>query len=229
MSTNQIALRNAFKSVKAAYAEAGRNPIITPSDLRLENPIQQNVNYYQFFALSSEQNPGFTGGSSNTEIRLNTNDSFFAVLAGLYCAKPSSATSAEYVLNSYPNPNTFTATTAAAYQMFFNNSTLNISINNVQYIQNYMTSRFRNVGVSQAGLGATSSTSVPASIPSTLVDSFDGNESGVSALGTIIELSGQKKSSLLMNVPTGLSVAPGTYDRLALVLRGFLALNAATR
>lgn len=229
MSTNQIALRNAFKSVKGAYASAGRNPVITPSDLRLENPISQNVNYYQFYALQSEQNPGFAGGSSNTEIRLNTNDSFFAVLAALYIAKPSSATNAEFILNSYPNPNTFSATTAAAYQMFFNNSTLNISINNVQYIQNYLTARFRNVGVSQAGLGATSSTAVPASVPSTLVDSFDGNESGITALGTIIELSGQKKADIKMMVPTGLSVAPGSFDRLALVLRGFLALNAATR
>lgn len=229
MSTNQIALRNAFKSIKQTYAANGRNPIVTPSDLRLENPITQNVNYYQFYALQSEQNPGFTGGSSNTEIRLNTNDSFFAVLAGLYCAKPSSATSAEFFLNSYPNPNTFTATTAAAYQMFFNNSTLNISINNVQYIQNFLTSRFRNVGVAQAGLGATSSTAVPANVPSTSVDSFDGNESGITALGTIIELSGQKKADIKLNVPTGLSVAPGTYDRLAIVLRGFLALNAATR
>jgi len=228
MSINQIALRNAFKSVKGAYASAGRNPIVTPSDLRLENPINQNVNYYQFYALQSEQNPGFTGGASNTEIRLNTNDSFFAVLAGLYIAKPSSATSAEYILNSYPNPTTFTATTAAAYQMFFNNSTLNIAINNVQYIQNFLTSRFREVGVAQAGLGAASYLT-SAQVASTSVDSFNGDESGITALGSIIEISGQKKADIKMNVPTGLSVAPGTYDRLALVLRGFLALNAATR
>ena len=228
MSINQIALRNAFKSVKGAYASAGRNPIVTPSDLRLENPISQNVNYYQFYALQSEQNPGFSGGASNTEIRLNTNDSFFAVLAGLYIAKPSSATSAEYFLNSYPNPMTFTATTAAAYQMFFNNSTLNIAINNVQYIQNFLTSRFREVGVAQAGLGAASYLT-SAQVASTSVDSFNGDESGITALGSIIEISGQKKADIKMNVPTGLSVAPGTYDRLALVLRGFLALNAATR
>jgi hypothetical protein len=228
MSINQIALRNAFKSVKGAYASAGRNPIVTPSDLRLENPISQNVNYYQFYALQSEQNPGFAGGASNTEIRLNTNDSFFAVLAGLYIAKPSSATSAEYFLNSYPNPMTFTATTAAAYQMFFNNSTLNIAINNVQYIQNFLTSRFREVGVAQAGLGAASYLT-SAQVASTSVDSFNGDESGITALGSIIEISGQKKADIKMNVPTGLSVAPGTYDRLALVLRGFLALNAATR
>jgi hypothetical protein len=228
MSINQIALRNAFKSVKGAYASAGRNPIVTPSDLRLENPISQNVNYYQFYALQSEQNPGFAGGASNTEIRLNTNDSFFAVLAGLYIAKPTSATSAEYFLNSYPNPTTFTATTAAAYQMFFNNSTLNIAINNVQYIQNFLTSRFREVGVAQAGLGA-SSWLTSSAVASTSVDSFNGDESGITALGSIIEISGQKKADIKMNVPTGLSVAPGTYDRLALVLRGFLALNAATR
>ena len=228
MSINQIALRNAFKSVKGAYASAGRNPIVTPSDLRLENPISQNVNYYQFYALQSEQNPGFAGGASNTEIRLNTNDSFFAVLAGLYIAKPSSATSAEYILNSYPNPTTFTATTSAAYQMFFNNSTLNIAINNVQYIQNFLTSRFREVGVAQAGLGAASYLT-SAQVASTSVDSFNGDESGITALGSIIEISGQKKADIKMNVPTGLSVAPGTYDRLALVLRGFLALNAATR
>lgn len=229
MSVNQIALRNAFKAVKAAYAEKGRSPIVTPSDLRLENVIQQNTTVYQFNALTSEQNPGFSGGSSNTEIRLNTNDSFWAVLAGLYIAAPSSATSAEYALNSYPNPNTFSALTAAAYQMFFNNSNLNIAINNVQYIQNYSTARFRNVPIAQAGLGATSSTAAPANVPSTSVDSFDGNESGITALGTLIEISGQRKATIQLLTPAGLSVAPVANNRLVLMLRGFLALNAATR
>jgi len=229
MSVNQIALRNAFKAVKAAYAEKGRNPIVTPSDLRLENVIAQNTTVYDFKSLSSEQNAGFAGGASNTEIRLNTNDSFWAVLAGLYIAAPSSATSAQYTLNSYPNPNTFSATTAAAYQMFFNNSVLNIAINNVQYIQNYSTARFRNVPTSQAGLGATSSTAAPANVPSTLVDGFDGNESGITALGTLIEISGQRKATIQMVTPAGLSVAPVEFNRLVLMLRGFLALNAATR
>lgn len=227
MSTNQIALRQAFKHVKAIYAADGRKPIVTPSDLRLENPIQQSVNYYQFYALQSEQNPLFANGQSNTEIRLNTNDSFWSVLGGLYLGDPSSATDAEYQLYSYPNTTAFSAA-APAYEMFFNNSTFDISINNVQYIQKFLTSRFRNVPQTQAGNGFGAAAATP-TVASTTQDQFDGNESGMTALGSIVEISGQRKIDIKLNVPTGLSVAPNTADRLVFVVRGFLALNAATR
>lgn len=229
MSQNQIALRQAFKAIKDRYAAEGRSNIVTPSDLRLEVKISQNKTTYQFFALQQDTNPDFAGGSSNTEIRLNQNDSFHAVLAGLYCASPSSDTSPEFALASYPNPNMFSAAKAAAYQMFFNNSFVNININNVQYIQKMSTARFRNVGVSQLGLGATSSTAAPANVPSTLVDQFNGNDDGLTSLGSIIEISGQKKSDIQLVAPAGLSTAPGSYDRLIFMFRGYLALNAATR
>jgi len=229
MSTNQIALRNAFKSVKAAYAENDRFPIITPSDLRLECVLAQNKTTYQFALLQSDTNVAFASGVSNTELRLNQNDSFWAVLAGLYIAKPASATDAEYNLNSYPSKQLFSTVQAAAYQTIFNNSTLSIGINNVAYIQNFLTSRFRNAGIAQLGAGATSSTAVPANVPSTMIDSFDGNESGITALGTLIEFSGQKKADIRLNLPAALSTAPAEFDRVILVLRGFLALNSATR
>jgi hypothetical protein len=228
--TNQIQLRQAFKAVKSAYLNAGgREPIVTPSDLRLEVLVSQNKNAYQFKILSNETNPDFAAGFSNTEIRLNINDSFWAVLAGLYIALPASATDAEYKLYSYPNPTKFTAAIADALNMFFNNCTLDIDVNNVKYIQNFSTMRFRNSGVSQEGLGATSSTAAPAAIPSTLLDQFSGNDSGLSALGTLIEMPGQKKTLITLNAPTGLSVAPGATTRLIFVLRGFLALNASQR
>lgn len=229
MSTNQIALRQAFKAIKQTYAAVGREPIITPSDLRMEAVIVQNANFYQFFPLQQDANLGFAAGMSNTEIKLNQNDAFWAVLAGLYICNPSSATSAEYKLAAYPSPSTFTAARAAAYDIFFNNSTLDISINNVQYIQNFLSSRFRNTPFAQAGLGATSSTAAPANVPSTTIDSFDGNESGITSLGTLIEISGQRKAQIKLNVPTGLATAPAGTERLVLVLRGFIALNAATR
>lgn len=227
--TNQLQLRQAFKAVREAYAREGRNPIITPSDLRIEVLIAQGKNAYQFKILENETNPDFAAGFSNTELRLNINDSFWAVLAGLYVAKPSSAISAEFDLYSYPNPTEFTAAIAAAYKMFFNNCSFDIDVNNVKYIQKFSTLRFRNTGVSQRGLGATSSTAVPANIPSTLIDQFDGNDSGLTALGTLIEMPGQKKTNIVLNCPTGLSVAPAGTERLILVLRGFLALNASQR
>lgn len=227
--TNQLQLRQAFKAVREAYRTEGRNPIITPSDLRMEVLVTQNKNSYAFKILSNEQNPDFTNGFSNTEIRLNINDSFWAVLAGLYIALPADATDAEYKLYSYPNPTKFTATIAAALNMFFNNCTLDIDVNNVKYIQNFSTLRFRSTGVSQEGLGATSSTAAPANVPSTLIDQFDGNDNGLTALGTLIEMPGQKKTNIVLNAPKGLSTAPGATTRLILVMRGFLALNASQR
>lgn len=225
--TNQIALRNAFKNVKSIYAEKGRNPIVTPSDLRLENPIEQNTNIYQFYALESESNPKFTNGQSNTELRLNTNDAFWSVLGGLYLGDPSSAQSAEFKLFSYPNVDAFAAA-APAYEMFFNNSYMDISINNVQYIQKFLTSRFRNVPPIQQGNGFGAASATP-TIVSDMQDQFDGNESGLTALGSLVEISGQRKVDIKLNVPTGLSVAPNANDRLIFIMRGFLALNAATR
>lgn len=229
MYTNQYQLRQAFKAIKYEYAKVGRDPIITPSDIRLEVIIKQNVNYYQFYALQSEQNPNTPNGQTNTEIRINPNDSFWAVLGGMYLAKPASASDAEYVLYSYPNPTKFTAAIAAPFNTFYNNCNMWIAVNNVQYIQNFMSSRFRFTPPTQEGLGATSSTAAPANVPSTSLDMFDGNESGITGLGTLIEMPGQKKIDIKLNVPAGLSVAPAGTERIVLIFRGFLALNAAQR
>lgn len=230
MSTevNQMALRDAFMEINNHLGSLGRDPIVSPSDVRLEQLIVQNTTSYAFYVLNTDQNPAFSAGKTNTEIRLNTFDTFYAVLMGMYLAAPTSATDTTFVLETYNNATAFGAG-AAAFQTFYN-SLLNMSINNVQYLQNISTMRFRYVPDVQNGLGFGAATLAGGGVISTVASGFNGCESSLSALGGIVEINGQQKFELTLVLPAALSAAPATaFQRIVIIMRGFLALNAAKR
>jgi len=204
-------------------------PIITPADLRLELPISASTLIYKFPVLTTDTSPATTNGSFITENRLSQSDSFWAILCGLYLCVPSGATSAEFKLYSYPSPTLLTAAKAAIYDVFYNNSVMNITINAVEYITNFATIRFRRTPITQEGLGATSSTAAPANIPSSTIDAFDGNNDGLTPLGTYLELSGLKTNLIQIVLPAALSAAAVSNSRLVWYGRGFRAINAAER
>jgi hypothetical protein len=107
----------------------------------------------------------------------------------------------------------------------FNHSLINATINNVQYLQNFSTARFRSVGVTQNGLGFGAASATP-SVASTVVDSFDAN-TGFYPVVPTLQLSGTSKIEINLNLPTGLTAAgSGTYV-IVLSLRGFLSLGAS--
>jgi hypothetical protein len=166
--SSAIGLRQAYTIVKNAYKAKQRNPVTTASDLRFIVPVVTGKTSYTF--------PVIVGDDSNNyaeAILLNRADAFTALEMGLFIGKKSSSTDTTYDLFAYPNNTEFTPDTDA-FRTLFNHSLINATINNVQYLQNFSTSRFRSVGVTQNGLGFGAASATP-SVASTVVDSFDAN------------------------------------------------------
>jgi hypothetical protein len=217
--SSAIGLRQAYTIVKNAYKAKQRNPVTTASDLRFIVPVVTGKTSYTF--------PVIVGDDSNNyaeAILLNRADAFTALEMGLFIGKKSSSTDTTYDLFAYPNNTEFTPDTDA-FRTLFNHSLINATINNVQYLQNFSTSRFRSVGVTQNGLGFGAASATP-SVASTVVDSFDAN-TGFYPVVPTLQLSGTSKIEINLNLPTGLTAAgSGTYV-IVLSLRGFLSLGAS--
>jgi hypothetical protein len=217
--SSAIGLRQAYTIVKNAYKAKQRNPVTTASDLRFIVPVVTGKTSYTF--------PVIVGDDSNNyaeAILLNRADAFTALEMGLFIGKKSSSTDTTYDLFAYPNNTEFTPDTDA-FRTLFNHSLINATINNVQYLQNFSTSRFRSVGVTQNGLGFGAASATP-SVASTVVDSFDAN-TGFYPVVPTLQLSGTSKIEINLNLPTGLTAAAsGTYV-IVLSLRGFLSLGAS--
>jgi len=216
---NEIALRQSYAVVKNAYAQKGRNPVTTASDLKFIVPIVANKTQYTF--------PVIVGDDANNypeAILLNRADAFTAVEMGLFIGKKSSTTDTAYNEFSYPNKNEF-STDATNLLTLFNNATINVAINNVQYLQNYSTSRFRKVQIVQQGLTYGYTTS-GATAPNG-VDSFDGQKDGFYALVPTLQLSGTSKIDITLNLPSPLPAAGSGSYVITLVARGFLSLGAS--
>jgi hypothetical protein len=217
--SSAIGLRQAYTIVKNAYKAKQRNPVTTASDLRFIVPVVTGKTSYTF--------PVIVGDDSNNyaeAILLNRADAFTALEMGLFIGKKTSATDTTYDLFAYPNNTEFTPDTDA-FRTLFNHSLINATINNVQYLQNFSTARFRSVGVTQNGLGFGAASATP-SVASTVVDSFDAN-TGFYPVVPTLQLSGTSKIEINLNLPTGLTAAgSGTYV-IVLSLRGFLSLGAS--
>jgi hypothetical protein len=109
----------------------------------------------------------------------------------------------------------------------FNNSTINATINNVQYLQNFSTQRFRTTGTTQNGLGSgVQVTATASNVLSTVVDEFNSGY-GFTAIVPTLQLSGTSKIELTVNLPAGLTAAGSGQYVIILALRGFLSLGAS--
>lgn len=222
---NTLILRNAFDRIRAQYAAQGNEPVIVPADLRMEAPLSTGTSTINFNHKTGEITVGGVV-VFNTEARLDINDTFIALEIGLFVCRPASQTDANFDLYSYPNANVFsTANTAASLRMLFNNSFLNISKQQVQYIQNYGTQRFRKTGATQTGLGFGAAAATP-TVASTVVDQYDGNEDGFAPLGVDLSFTGRDTMQIQIQMPTNLTAVEAN-SRAVLVMRGFKAYNTA--
>jgi hypothetical protein len=218
---NAILLRQAFDRVKAANGSA----VTVPADLRLEAPLSTTSSTLTFNHKVGEATIGATG-VNNTEIRLDINDQFTVIEIGLFVAKPGSATDAQFDLYSYPNNVEFSSSnTADSLRMLFNNSFLNISKQQVQYLQNYSTLRFRKGQITQNGLGFGAASATP-TLTSTVQDSFNGSEDGFTPLGLDFSFTGRDTMTIQVQMPTSLQ-AVESNSRAILIFRGFKTYNVA--
>lgn len=224
MANEILGERNAFSLIKKAYAKVGRKPITTASTLRLQVPLSSNKTLFTFPILQGDEQTAY-----NEAILLNRADAFTCTSMGLFIGglnpDGTSNTTSSYPLYAYPSFAVNTAITTAPNAIFFN-STLNISINNVQYLQNFDTYRMYEAGVDQqARVPATNVTSVPTAATSQYSDSVKGTNNGFVNLVPTLQFSGSSKISITLNLPTALTVTNSPI--LVLIFRGFLSLGAS--
>jgi len=172
-------------------------------------------------------------------VLLNRADAFTAVSLGVFIGYRSGSTAVDQVANtrfdwySYPNSTIFNTPSTDALQLkpLFNAGLLNVTINNVQYLQNYSLLRNRRTPITQTalGYGAYSGATGNSGVSSTVVDSFDGTNDGYFPLVPTLQLSGTSKISIQITTPQALPVATAGSGQTCIMvsLRGFLCLGAS--
>lgn len=230
---SEIGLRQAYSTIKSAYRQKQRNPVTTASDLRLVVPMSATKTNYSFPILAGDDTT-----NNPTAILLNRADAFTATEIGLFVGNASSTSDTTFDWYSYGNGvgagnlgATLPANFNASMRTLFNNSLINIAINNVQYLQNYSTLRLRKVPVTQSGLGygAFTGSVSPAGVTSSVVDSFSGEQDGYYPLVPTLQLSGTSKIDIQLLLPQSLANIPaGTnVGYIMIAFRGFLSLGAS--
>ena len=222
----EIGLRQAYSTIKQAYAAKGRNPVTTASDLRLIVPISTSKTVFDFPVIVGDDQNNYPDA-----ILLNRADAFTATEMGIFIGKRTGASTAAQVSNtafdwfSYPNSQQFavTGTDYTNLKPLFNAGLVNIAINNVQYLQNYSTLRMRRATVTQdSTIYATGGTA-------SITDSFDGERDGYYPLVPTLQLSGTSKISIQIRVPQALPIATAATAQYCIMVafRGFLSLGAS--
>lgn len=219
MSTSSIGLRQAYTIIKNAYKAKQRNPVTTASDLKSIVPVVTGKTAYTFPIIVGEDTNNYPEG-----LLLNRADAFTAIDMGLFIGKKTAVSDTTYDLYSYPNSVEFGATDSDTFKILFNHATINATINNVQYLQNFSTERFRTTGTSQAGLGAGYGTG--GAVVSTLTDEWN-SATGFAPVVPTLQLSGTSKIDITVNLPQGLTAALSGQYVIVLCLRGFLSLGAS--
>jgi hypothetical protein len=225
MKESSIGLRQAYTVIKNAYKAKQRNPVTTASDLRSLVPVVTGKTQYTFPIIVGEDVNNYPEG-----ILLNRADAFTAIEMGIFIGKKSGSTDTTYDLFSYPNVTEFSGNSGAdadKFKTLFNHSTINATINNVQYLQNFSTNRFRTTGASQNGLGyGVQVTATASNVLSTNIDEFNSGY-GYTAIVPTLQLSGTSKIDITVSLPEGLTAASSGSYVIVLALRGFLSLGAS--
>ena len=214
----------------ARYEAAGKKGVrLTQSNLVLTKPISGSTTTYSFDVLDSQ-----VSTLQNNEIRLNQNDEFIITRIALY-AQGIANTGATKLLSYAPFEND--ASQAGTLQALFDGY-LKISVNNIVYLDKWSTRRHEFVPQAQYKdfVAATAAlTSQNAQIPE-----FNGSQSGVVEVEPLITLSGAKKSTIELFLPSAITGSTFTnasnkadsyslvVDRVCLVLHGLNAQNGAS-
>lgn len=212
-----LAQRQAFSTIKKAYAAKGRKPVTTPSTLRLIQNVVANRTTYTF--------PVLEGDSSNTlaENRfLNRADAFTATQVGIFIGGLSDAgaavTNGSYQLFGFQSEALTTAGVTNANAMF-QQGYLNVMVNNVAYLQNFDLLRCYDAPIIQTGnIFATGG-------DTTAQNSIDGNVNGFTDLVPTLQFSGTSKIDITITLPTSLVFTNAC--QINLIFRGFLSLGAS--
>lgn len=180
----------------------------TQTRLRLEQLAVTTTNQYTFGCLVNQGTP------TNTEVRLNLQDSVVPTHIGFYFGNPSSPTDASYKLHSYLNP-AFFGVNAAPMQSIYNGN-ISIMVNNNQMLVNWPTAWHDQSPMTQQ------TTAPGAGSP---VDEFDGDNYSLRAMQPYVLLVGSQNINITLTIPA----APTSVlanSRLVLCFDGILFQNS---
>jgi hypothetical protein len=212
-----LAQRQAFSVIKKAYAKKGRTPVTTPSTLRLIQNVVANRTTYTFPVLEGDSSVVLA-----EQILLNRADAFTATSVGVFIGGLTDAGAAtalgSYQLINYQSE-ALTAAGVTNGNALFTNSYLNISVNNVAYLQNFDLYRCYNAPIIQTGnIFATGG-------DTTAQNSVSGTTTGFTSLVPSLQLSGTAKIDISIQLPTSLAITNAC--QINLIFRGFLSLGAS--
>ena len=143
-------------------------------------------------------------------------DAFYVSQLFIGFAKPSSATSSEFKLNTYPDTTVFSSANTAQSLYSFYNGFLQLSVNNRQIVSAYNVGRHYYVGQTQGITNATPALST--------IAEQDGSTSGFYPIEPGLVLVGSKQNVLTINIPQGLTAVEAN-SRCVIIFSGHLAQN----
>lgn len=179
-----------FKSIK--QKKGFDTKIVQPSFLQLELLAQSGNPAYAFALLQNNSNPA----QRNSEIRLNQNDAFVAMKAGLFLKTEDPAKPGQGLLTSYGSPLLFPTVSSYVLNQDVDalfNSNLYSKVGDTVYLQNMDMRECRKVGTSQKATAATNQNGIA-------YDEQDGWD-GLIDVEPIITFDGGMKNDVVLNVP----------------------------
>jgi len=212
MST-QLGSRLNFQNAVAAMKRDGKSAagaVLSQSFLRFEVGLNTNVTQYKFDVLVNET---ATSTGFLTTNKLNLQDAFYMSSIGFFVAAPTGVSDTAFELYSYPNITAFTAPNADQLKSLYNGY-MSLTINQRVILPYWDLNRHYCVNQTQQ-TGATN------------YDQLNLGADGFAPVEPNIVLSGDKKNSLTVTLPTGLT-AIAANSRLVCIVRGILAQNISS-
>jgi hypothetical protein len=226
-----MASRINFKTILAKYQNVGKGNVrLTQSTLFLTRPISPTTTVYNFDVLESQ-----TQTLEANEIRLNLNDEYIITQIGFYIqGKIKDATGADTgkkILITYA-PFQSNAVEATKLTSFYDGA-FQISVNNIVYLDKYDTRKSEVVPISNVQ-------SLNALTNAAAMSSIDFSTNGFNGTEPLLTLSGAKKNTLVLTLPSAMDVANFSYtdnigvrysveyDRVCVKFLGLNAQNGAS-
>lgn len=213
-----VGSRLAYEKAKEAVNKAGfstSTAVLSQSYLRSEVALSTSKTSYQFPILINDNSQTVF----NTAQLLNLQDAFYCSSIGLFFVKPSSTTSSEFPLNTFPDVSVFSSSNTAASLYSFYNGFMQLTVNNRQIISAYNLSRHLYVPQTQGTTNA-----YYASSAITTKTQQDGSSSAFYPVEPGIVFVGSKQNVLTVQIPQALT-AIETNSRAVIIFQGHLAQN----
>lgn len=230
----EIAKQILFNAWIGSFAQANKEPADRPSqmsidacwnwvngrklsqgEIRLEVELNVNNNIFSFGLLPTQKNS--TGILFNTENRLEQQDSLIASEYGIFVGQPASREDTTWQLNTWGNPNIFTAADATALnETFYSHGFFQMRVNNdvILPYRGLFNNLYKPQTQQTAALG-----------PASPADQIRGAEDGCITMEPNMLLIGSKNYVPQVVLPTSLASA-SEFERCVVIFRGILAQNS---